>query len=145
MAKKTLQTLIRLQRTRIDALRKAHNVLLDRQDREQDAITGIAQALEAEKNLAAQDGKTAAGYIGDYAPFSQRMQIQRTEHEANLERLAPEIERSQTALIDAFADRKRFEIIEENNARREKEQYETKQQLEVDELTIVRYRHREKG
>lgn len=143
--RKTLSTLIRLQKSEIDRLRVHHNQLLDHQDSQFDAIEKIATQIGEEQkychSFRAKDEIPEAG-IPNFGNFSQRMKIRREGHEKTLEALEPQIEKSLAALTEAFAERKRYEILSEKRAHEEQEEYKTAQQQFLDENTVLRYARR---
>ncbi|NQY81766.1 MAG: flagellar FliJ family protein [Alphaproteobacteria bacterium] len=139
---KTLETLIHLQRTEIDRLRRQYNVLLDRQDGEFVALDGIANQLGTEQSYCRKfDGKAVqtSENLPDFGSYSRRMMVQKAHHEETLRLLEPEIEALQIALTDAFAERKRYEIITERHEQAVRDERQQAEQQFLDENTILRY------
>ena len=140
--RKTLETLISLQKEEIDRLRQIYNALLDRQDEIQGALRAIHARIEqerAETYALMQEVATYGGKMPDFASFRSRMQQEIDRQEQSLKALAPEISQAHDALIDAFAERKRFEVLQEKRGKAYMEELNTAEQQRVDENTILRY------
>lgn len=136
--RKTLDTLIRLQRNEIDRLRAIHNVLLDRQDAQFAHLERIADSLGAEQSYCHVQGAGSENVM-NFGAFSRRMMQKKEAHEQVLRDLEPRIEASQQALNAAFAARKRYEILKERRIEAEYQEAQAAEQQFLDENTILRY------
>ena len=135
--RKTLDTLIRLQRNEIDRLRTIHNGLLDRQDAQFQHLEQIADTLAAEQAYC--QGQASSEEVTNFGNFSRRMLHKKDGHEQALRQLEPQIEASQRALNAAFAERKRYEILSERREEAEQQERQEAEQQFLDENTILRY------
>ena len=135
--RKTLDTLIRLQRNEIDRLRMVHNALLDRQDAQFQHLEQIADSLKAEQSYC--QSQASGEEMTNFGSFSRRMMQKKDAHHRTLQELEPQIEASQLALNAAFAERKRYEILSERREEAERLEQETAAQQFLDENTILRY------
>lgn len=135
--RRTLDTLIRLQRNEIDRLRIVHNALLDRQDAQFQHLEQIADSLAAEQSYC--QSQASGEEMTNFGSFSRRMMQKKDAHNKALQELEPQIESSQLALNAAFAERKRYEILSERREEAERLEQETTAQQFLDENTILRY------
>lgn len=136
--RKTLDTLIRLQRNEIDRLRAIYNTLLDRQDAQFKCLEQIADDLAAEQSYCQSKG-SGSDVVTNFGSFSSRMMQKKERHERILRDLEPQVEAAQVALSEAFAEWKRYEILSERRIENERQEQLEAEQGILDENTILRY------
>jgi flagellar export protein FliJ len=136
---KGLKTLIRLQKNRLDALRK-DLVLLETEKEQFEAFSQqLLESLHAELQ-AAEGMAEMRGFFGDFSARIKRQRQQIAQHVAGLERRMSAL-REQMA--DVFSEQKKYEIALEQHTERQKAAAQAREQQQMDELAVQRF-HRQR-
>jgi flagellar protein FliJ len=133
---KSLNTLLRVRQRELDEKRRALKLLED----ESDGLHQSRAALAAEKTREAESVATSEnggfGYGSYLAAWRQR--------DAGLQRdiaaLAERVEAARDEIADAFAEIKRYELIENAQNERQRKAAVRREQIEMDELGLGIYR-----
>lgn len=132
---KGLKTLIRLEKNRLDALRKDLALLENEKEQFEQFAEQLLEQLHSE--LQAAEGMTEMrGFFGDFSTRIKKQRLQIAQHVAGLERRMSAI-RDQIA--DIFSQMKKYEIALENHLTREKEKLAAREQLQMDEVATQRF------
>jgi flagellar export protein FliJ len=143
MARKTLSTLIRLNRFEVDEKRRALQRLLDRETEIQGSIDHLDRQLEAERAVAAQPEAASLGL--SYGAFAAATKTRKEAHREKLADLYPEIEQARAALSEAFGILKKYEIAQANRLAEEAAEQARVETLEMDELGLASHRRNAEG
>lgn len=132
---KGLKTLIRLQKNRLDALRK-DLALLENEKEQFEALS--QQLLDSLHNelQAAKDMTEMRGFFGDFSARIKRQRQQIAQHVAGLERRMTAIREQMT---EVFSEQKKYEIALEQHMAREKERLLAREQAQMDEVAVQRF------
>lgn len=141
MARRTLQTLIRLNRFEVDEKRRDLQKLLDREAEIQAAIRRLDADLKAEQSVAEGMRDQLPGQ--SYGPFAAATKQRKAEELDKLADLYPEIEQARAVLADAFGTLKKYEIASANRAEAEAAEEERQETLELDELGLSTHQRNE--
>ena len=133
---KSLKTLVRARQRVLDEKRRALNLLEEQEDRLNDGRSALAaeQLREAENVRNSKDG--GFGY-GSYLTGA-RMRDQAIQF--GLLKLGGEIESARDEIAEAYAEIKRFELIEAAQIERARKGEARREQEELDELGLGLYR-----
>jgi flagellar export protein FliJ len=132
---KGLKTLIRLEKNRLDALRKDLALLENEKEQFEQFSQQLLDQLHAELQ-AAESMAEMRGFFGDFSSRIKKQRQQIAQHVAGLERRMAAI-RDQMA--DIFSQMKKYEIALENHVKREKEKLAAREQLQMDEVATQRF------
>lgn len=134
---KGVEGLIRLHRWQLDEKRRAlveierlREDLLERSER-------LEREIAAERQVAGGDTAFAFGAFAEGA-IARRATIARS-----LAEVEGQITRMREQVAEAFQDLKKYEILQENRARREQAERARRQGLEQDEIGLQGFRRRE--
>ena len=137
---KGLKTLIRLEKNRMDILRKDLVVL----EGEKEQFEAFAQQLldSLHRELDAAEGMTEMrSFFGDFSARIKRQRQQIAQHVAGLDR---RISALQDQINEVFSQMKKYEIALDNHIAREKEKLAASEQQQMDEVAVQRFhRNRE--
>ena len=136
MRRKSLGTLRRLAHRRVDELRRAIVA------RETELAAVLAEDERLAARLAAEAGaaERMAGLV-DFAAYAGVVKAKRAELSRQAREIEDEIAALRARLAEAFAEEKRYQILEERRlaeARRERERIE---QARLDEIGLRRHAH----
>ncbi|MBY0356006.1 MAG: flagellar FliJ family protein [Rickettsiales bacterium] len=132
---KGLKTLIRLEKNRLDALRKDLVTLENEKEQFELLSEQLLASLHAE--LAAAEGMTEMrGFFGDFSARIKRQRQQIAQHVAMLERKMSVIREQ---MSEVFSEMKKYEIALENHLMREKERLAAREQQQMDEVAVQRF------
>lgn len=136
MRRKSLGTLRRLAHQRVDELRRAIVA------RETDLATVLAEDERLAARLAAETAaaERMAGLV-DFAAYAGVIKAKRTElaHEARA--IEDEIAALRARLAEAFAEEKRYQILEERRLAEARREQERREQARLDEIGLRRHAH----
>lgn len=134
-----LETLIRVKRWEIDAQRRrvaeAEGLVAQRQDE----AARFEIAVVREQQQARLDAVGAYGYAAGYAHAVIAKRGELSQALAAAEAWATE---QRAALAEAYAELKRFELVQEARDKRERLELERRETIELDELGIELHRRR---
>lgn len=134
-----LETLIRVKRWEIDAQRRrvaeAEGLVAQRQDE----AARFEIAVVREQQQARVDAVGAYGYAAGYAHAVIAKRGELSQSLAAAEAWAAE---QRDALTEAYAELKRFELVQEAREKRERLEIERRDAIELDELGIELHRRR---
>lgn len=139
MARQTLETLIRLAGVEIDRARINLQQVLAEEDILQTQMDDLARSVERESSLAEKNPEFGRQF-GTYIAYAKR---RREELVAAKRKLQPRINAARTALAEAFANQKRYEIASQNRAEAEAAERARKDGLAMDELGLNAHRRKE--
>jgi flagellar export protein FliJ len=143
MARRTLKTLIRLNRFEVDEKRRDLQRLLDREAEIQAAIARLDRDLRAEQAVAAHPEAAAVGF--SYGAFAAATKERKAVELDKLAQLYPEIEKAREALAEAFGTLKKYEIADANRAAAQAAEEARQETLELDEIALAGHRNNDKG
>lgn len=132
MARRGLDSVIRLQKWRLDEKRRQLGDLLSLSEQLQTELANLEAELQAEQALAARNfeaGRTYATYALGYIDRRERLR----QSLANVEK---QIESAQEEVRGAFRELKTIEITKDNRDKVETLQVNRRQQNELDELGL---------
>ena len=135
---RTLETLIRLHRHQLDEKRRAVTALEDlRAD-----LLGQREKLEAELVREQEIAKKVEVGAFAYAGFARGVISRREKLQGSLAELEARIAAAQEEVANAFQDLKRHEIALAAKQRRQREETERRNQIELDEVSLEIHRRR---
>jgi hypothetical protein len=135
MALKTLTTLIKLHKRRVEVLRR-EMIALEEERRQLHVLTGkLQQEQKQEAALATADSKLS-GFFGAY---SVRIKARLASIAQEIKRLDTAIEAKVNAIRDEFGEQKKFEIAQENAKKRLAAEVLHRQQQRFDEIGVQQY------
>jgi len=135
MAIKTLNTLIKLHKRRVDIIRREMVTLEEERNQLQIVAEKLAAELAEEMRLAAEDAKVA-GFFGAYSKrVKERQEIIVQEMKRLDEAIALKVE----AIREEFAEQKKYEIAHENAEKRLLKEAQRRQQQRFDEIGTQQY------
>lgn len=132
---KSLKTLIRLQKQKVDELRRKMTVLENQKAQLIAQEKSLAAELERELALASQQPEMG-GFFGD---FAERIRRKREQVAGNIRQVDVHIADLQNMIRDAFGELKKLEISEERRKERLKREQEAKESAQLDEVAIMQY------
>lgn len=138
MARRTLETLIRLNRFEVDEKRRALQALLDREAEIQATIRRLDAELKAEQEAAARPEAAELGAV--YGAFAAAAKTRKAEQLERLADLYPEIEAARADLAEAFAGLKKYEIAKRNRDEAEAADAARREGIELDEMGLAAHR-----
>lgn len=141
MARRTLETLIRLGRFEVDEKRRDLGRLLDREAEMKETIRRLDEQLREEQSVAATMRDQLPGQ--SYGAFAAAVKQRKAAQLDKLAALYPEIEQARAALADAFGTLKKYEIAAANRAEAEAAEESRQETQELDELGLSAHRRRD--
>jgi flagellar export protein FliJ len=136
---KSLKTLVRARQSALDEKRQALNLLEDQADAVLSARAHLAEEQRKEAEMVA--GCTDAGFgYGTYLKAARRRDAALRR---DLDALAERLEAARSEVADAFAEIKRFELIEAAQIEQARKEAARREQEELDELGLTVFRRGE--
>lgn len=135
---KSLATLIKLQKTRVDEQRQMLARANDRLLKIEQAIANLEQQKEREKVAAAQDAEKAVTYGAFLKVAIKRGRD--LEKERQIAQAA--VDAARAALAELFEEQKRYELAEENRIAEERREEARRETAELDEIGGVTHQRR---
>jgi len=138
---KTLATLIRLQKQKLDVLRRRLGVLQNQRARQVAKDESLVAERERELQLA---GKTPemGGFFGN---FAKRIRQRREEIAAEIVRIDEQINATTDQVRDVFGEMKKYEIALENRRKAETLERHRKDVSRLDEAAARMHRKQVEG
>ena len=137
---RTLNALVRLAQFDVDERRRELKVIQEEEDRLKAEIITIDERIQSEKETA----RTTPEYAHAYARFLTWARSEKALLHGKIGALQPVLEHARDNLAEAFAELKKAEINLENWETRQKEELQRKEDQEMDELGMDRYRRSRK-
>jgi flagellar protein FliJ len=138
---KTLTNLIRLHKYRVDEKRRVLGVLYgELHDLEQKLKDLFAQLVE-EQRIASEAPDQA---LFAYGRFHQRAMLIRDELTEAIQAKEEEVEMAREEVNEAFQELKVYEEAEKNRLKREEDERNRKENIEMDEIAMNLYRREHK-
>ncbi len=131
---KSLKTLSRIQKFKIDEQRK---ILAERMDKEAEIMNNIR--LADERYNTEKDFTQNNPNVGDFGAYTKRYLELRRELENSLLAVRQEIEIIRDKISDMFKEQKTFEIVERERKLAEQHEQEQKDQKMLDEIGTNAY------
>ncbi len=138
MAGKTLITLIKLHRRKLDELRRAMVALEDEKAQFQLASSKLQEELEDEMRKASEQPEMGHFFGG----FASRIQQRQEEITAQIRSLDQKIAQLNEGIAEAFTDVKKYEIAQENVKKREREEQQRRETIMLDEVAAQQHHRR---
>ncbi len=124
---KSLNTLIRLQKQKVDQLRRQQGELERARQEFLKRLDSLAAELKKEQKLASENPEMG-GFFGD---FAGRIRLRREETTMHIKKLEKQMDELAALIRTAFAEQKRYEIVRDA---RLKEQRAKQEKLETEML-----------
>ena len=128
-----LEKLIRYHKFLLDEKRRVLQDVQTEEDRIETSIDDLANEVLAEQHVA----KTSPDYGPAYGRYAQRALDQRAALHEELAEANVKVEAARSQLADAFEELKKFEITKDNHDRAELEEFNRREQIELDEIAVV--------
>ena len=136
VANKTLTTLIKLYRRRLDELRRAMVALENEKSQLQLASARLQQELEDEIRKATEQPEMGHFFGG----FATRIQQRQEELASAIHEIDMKIRKLNDDISEAFTDVKKYEIAQDNQKKREAQEALRKETIMLDELASQQHR-----
>lgn len=137
---KTLDTLIRLHKRKLDELRRNMVALENQKAQLQQAVVKLQQELEAEVKLAGKQPEMA-NFFGE---FAKRIKNRQENLRQEIAALDVKINNLNKEIFEAFADLKKYEVAKENAKFRAREEANRKETIMLDEIAAQQYQRKTK-
>lgn len=134
--RKSLATVIRLQRWDVDAERRSVSEADTVVRAIEEALDALAQRCEAEKRCARDTLETGPFAVG---PFLRRTSLERADLEHQRTEAEVRLVEARQRLADAYREQRKFELAEAEQRRQAAEARAKKDQQVLDELAITRH------
>jgi len=135
MALKTMNTLIKLHKRRVDVMRREMVAIEEERKQLLQLSERLKQEHAREMKLAAEEPKVA-GFFGAYsARIKERQESIREE----VKRLDASIEEKAAAIREEFSEQKKYEIAREHTKKRMAEEARVRVQQRFDEIGAQQY------
>jgi hypothetical protein len=134
--RKSLSTVIRLQRWDVDAERRTVTEADAVVRAIEEALDALAQRCEAEKRCARDTLETGSFAVG---PYFRRVGLQRAELENQRVEAETRLQEARSRLAEAYREQRKFELAEAEQRRRAAEQRAKLDQQILDELALTRH------
>jgi flagellar biosynthesis chaperone FliJ len=135
MAVKTLQTLIKLYKRRVDVIRREMMELEEQQKQLKLAAEMLEKEYQREMELAAESPLTAS-FFGDYSRHVKKRQEVISQEINRLDKVI--LEKAEAIRLE-YTEQKKFEIANEHAKKRLLEDIKHKQQQRFDEIASQQY------
>ena len=139
MPTKTLNTLIKLHKQRVDVLRREMVALEDERQQLQDFAAKLKKEHENEMRLMAQDAQMA----NFFASYSAGVKNKLKKIAGEITRLNDAIEAKLELIREEFGEQKRYEIANEHAKERIKKEEKHHLQQKFDEVAVQQYLKKE--
>lgn len=141
--RKSLATVIRLQRWQVDAERRSVTEADAVVRAIEEALVALAQRCEAEKRCARDTIETGSFAFG---PFLQLAALRRSELESQRAEAEARLVHARQRLTEAYREQRKFELAEAEQRRCAAEARAKKDQQDLDEMSLTRHpRNRSAG
>lgn len=137
---KTLDTLIRLHKRKLDELRRNMVALENQKVQLQQAIKNLQQELENEVKLAGKQPEMA-NFFGE---FAKRIKSRQETLRQEIVALDVKINNLNKEIFEAFTELKKYEIAKENAKLRQREEANRKETIMLDEIASQQYQRKSK-
>ncbi len=137
---KTLDTLIRLHKRKLDELRRNMVALENQKAQLQQAIKNLQQELENEVKLAGKQPEMA-NFFGE---FAKRIKNRQENLRQEIVALDVKINNLNKEIFEAFTELKKYEIAKENAKLRQREEANRKETIMLDEIASQQYQRKSK-
>lgn len=137
---KTLDTLIRLHKRKLDELRRNMVALENQKVQLQQAIKNLQQELENEVKLAGKQPEMA-NFFGE---FAKRIKNRQENLRQEIVALDVKINNLNKEIFEAFTELKKYEIAKENAKLRQREEANRKETIMLDEIASQQYQRKSK-
>lgn len=131
---KSLQTLSRIQKFKIDEQRKLMVEKMNEEERIVENIRRLNARYEEEKIFSAQNPG-----VGNFGLYTKRYLELREEQEMLLQQVRQEIEDIRDKISEMFKEQKTFEIVDEHRKKEARKELEQKEQKQLDEIGTNAY------
>jgi len=138
---KGIPTLIRLNEWTVDEKRRELGARLKELDDLETALVNLEKEVIHEQHTAAAQPEMAGFLYGNYA---DHVIHRREQFQSNIVSKEQEVGVARDALNDAYRELKKFEVVNENNIRRDEAEQSRKDQIELDELGLQARNFRER-
>jgi flagellar protein FliJ len=136
---KGLKTLIKLNRRKLDELRRRMGVLENQKNQLLAQSARLSKELEQEIAMASQKPEMGQFFGG----FAKRIQKRQEDIAAEVRKLDQQMATLRDEIANAFADVKKFEIAEENARKREEAERNRKETIMLDDIAAQQYTRRQ--
>ena len=136
---KGLNTLIKLQKRKLDALRRTLASLESQKSQLQQAILVLQKELEEEIILAAKQVEMAH-FFGD---FSKRIKNRQLELTQEIRKIDKQITALRDEITEAYGEQKKYEIAKENALQRQRQEATRKETIELDEIAAQQFQRKQ--
>lgn len=136
---KTLETLIRLHQLTLDERRRELKEVQDREAALRDKVTALVARLDRERKAAQEN----PDYAQAYSRFAQWARDEKKRLMQAIINLQPELEQARDRMAEAFAEKKRIEVMRDNRLAEEEADRKHKEQIELDEVGMQRHRRQQ--
>lgn len=136
---KGLKTLIKLNRRKLDELRRRMGVLENQKNQLLAQSARLSKELEQEIVMASQKPEMGQFFGG----FAKRIQKRQEDIAAEVRKLDQQMAALRDEIANAFADVKKFEIAEENAKKREEAERNRKETIMLDDIAAQQYTRRQ--
>lgn len=131
---KSLKTLGRIQKFKIDEQRKLLAEKMREEDRILNDINSLITSYLQEKDFASRNPN-----LGDFGAYTKRYLEHKQHLETQLDNIRQEIEEIRDKISDMFKEQKTFEIVDRNRLHQELVEQEQKEQKLLDEIGTNTY------
>lgn len=136
---KGLKTLIKLNRRKLDELRRRMGVLENQKNQLLAQSARLSKELEQEIAMASQKPEMGQFFGG----FAKRIQKRQEDIAAEVRKLDQQMATLRDEIANAFADVKKFEIAEESARKREEVERNRKETIMLDDIAAQQYTRRQ--
>jgi flagellar export protein FliJ len=126
---KSLNTLIRLQKQKVDELRRRQGALENKRQQLLQRLEDLADELKKEQKLASENPEMG-GFFGD---FAGRIRLRREETTAEIKKVEKQMDELAAQIRAAFAEQKRYEIVRDQRLAEQRAQLEKRETEQLDE------------
>lgn len=138
---KGVSTLIRVNEWTVDERRRELGARLKELDNLETALANLEKEVVHEQQTAAAQPEVAGFLYGTYA---DGVIHRREQFQAHIEAKEQEVAVARDALSEAYVELKKYEVVHENQRRRDDEEQARKDQNELDELGLQAKNFRER-
>lgn len=137
---KSLKTLIRLHRNRVDEQRRQLGQLQNKQAQLEQMTATLVQELKQEQVMAAKTPEMST-FFGD---FAERIRKRRDTIAQEMMKLEKQMAELSEKIRESFAELKKFEIVEERRKKEAAAEQDRKDVIQMDEVAITGHRRKNK-
>jgi flagellar export protein FliJ len=136
---KGLKTLIKLNRRKLDELRRRMGILENQKNQLLAQSARLSKELEQEIAMASQKPEMGQFFGG----FAKRIQSRQENIAAEVRKLDQQMAALRDEIANAYTDVKKFEIAEENARKREEVEQNRKETIILDDIAAQQYTRRQ--